>query len=175
MFIRKNGNPGYGFDTIRYWGFQDADYNWRDFDLDRDIPIMEKAAGFVNATDPDLRKFKANGGKLLLYVGWQDLVAETTALYYQSVLEEMGSDQANWMRLFMAPGMGHCGGGPGPNNFDTLSALDAWVSQDRAPDHLMGTNNQSGLTRPICSYPKFAKYDGSGDLKDASNWACIAP
>ena len=107
--------------------------------------------------------------------GWQDLVAESTAFYYESVLEEMGPDQDDWMRLFMAPGMGHCGGGPGPNSFDTLAALDAWRAQGIAPDQLMGTNRQSGLTRPVCPYPQYVTYDGSGDLNDASNWACTTP
>jgi feruloyl esterase len=87
----------------------------------------------------------------------------------------MGPDQDGWMRLFMVPGMGHCGGGPGPNGFDMLSALDTWVTEDRAPHPLLGTNSQSGLSRPICPYPAYAEYDGSGNLNDASNWACTAP
>jgi feruloyl esterase len=86
----------------------------------------------------------------------------------------MGRNQSDWMRLFMAPGMGHCGGGPGVNSFDSIGALEQWVEQGQAPDTMMGTGAE-GLTRPLCPYPQFAEYDGAGDLKDASNWACTVP
>jgi feruloyl esterase len=170
----ENGNVS---DTVRYWAFQDDDYDWHDFDLDRDMPIIDDAVGFVDSVDPDLSAFEANGGKLLLYAGWGDtaITPENTVLYYESVLEEMGPDQSEWMRLFMVPGMAHCGGGPGPNSFDTLGTLDTWVSQGAAPDEMLGSNNQSGLTRPLCPYPQYAAYDGSGELGDAANWACTAP
>jgi feruloyl esterase len=78
------------------------------------------------------------------------------------------------MRLFMAPGMGHCGGGPGVNTFDSIGTLEKWVEKGIAPETMLGTGAQ-GLTRPLCPYPQFAEYKGSGDLKDASNWACKAP
>jgi feruloyl esterase len=172
-----SGNPGYGFDTLRYWGFQDENYDWREFDLDRDMPIVIEAVGYVNAVDPDLREFEANGGKLLLYAGWADtaITPENTVHYYTSVLEEMGPEQADWLRLFMVPGMGHCGGGAGPTDFDLLAALDTWVADDEAPEQLFGTNPQSGLTRPNCPYPEYAEYAGSGALQDAANWTCAAP
>jgi feruloyl esterase len=76
------------------------------------------------------------------------------------------------MRLFLVPGMGHCGGGPGPNSFDSLAALEQWREKDTAPTQMLATNRQSGLARPVCAYPAYAKYDGSGDLKDAANWSC---
>ena len=164
-------------DTVRIWGFQDPDYEWREFDLDRDMPVIDEAVGFVDSVDPDLRDFEAAGGKLLLYAGWGDttITPENTVLYYESVLDEMGDGQDDWMRLFMVPGMGHCGGGPGPNSFDTLGTLDTWRTQGIAPDQMMGRNNQSGLARPLCPYPEYAAYDGTGDLADAANWACRAP
>jgi feruloyl esterase len=165
------------FDTIRILGFQDPNYDWRNFDLDRDMPRIDAAAGFVDAVDPDLRAFKAHGGKLLLYHGWDDpgVSAENSIYYYESVLTEMGADQNDWLRLFMVPGMGHCRGGPGPHSFDTISALEQWREQGKAPDWIMGTNPQSGLTRPLCPYPQYAKYDGTGELKDGANWNCAAP
>jgi feruloyl esterase len=169
-------NP-FAFDSIRILGFQDADYDWREFDLDRDMSRVDAAVGWVDAVDPDLRAFEAHGGKLLLYAGWQDngITPENTVLYYETVREEMGSAQDDWLRLFLVPGMLHCRGGPGPNTFDSISALEQWREQEVAPAHLMGTNPQSGLTRPICAYPQYAKYDGSGDLDDAANFACVDP
>ena len=169
-------NP-FAFDTIRILGFQDASYDWRKFDLDRDMPRIDKAAGFVDAVDPDLRAYEAQGGKLLLYAGWRDtgITPENTVLYYESVLREMGSEQDDWMRLFLVPGMGHCRGGPGPNTFDSITALERWREKGVAPTQMLGKNRESGLERPICAYPQYAKYDGSGDLKDPANFSCADP
>jgi feruloyl esterase len=75
----------------------------------------------------------------------------------------------------MVPGMAHCRGGDGPNTFDTLTAMEQWREQGVTPVQMMGSNPQSGLSRPLCAYPQYAKYKGSGDLKDAKNWACAAP
>jgi len=86
----------------------------------------------------------------------------------------MGTSQSDWMRLFMAPGMGHCGGGPGVNTFDSIGTLEKWVEQGIAPDQMMGTGAQ-GLARPLCPYPQYAEYKGTGDLKGAANWACTVP
>jgi feruloyl esterase len=172
-----NGTPGGGYDTVRIWGFQNADYDWRTFNLDRDMPLIDRKVGFVDAVNPNLGDFKKRGGKLLLYAGWGDttITPENTVLYYESVLKEMGRGQDNWMRLFMVPGMGHCGGGSGPNTFDSIGALEQWREKGVAPAQMMGSNRASGLTRPICAYPQYARYKGSGDLKDASNWAGSAP
>jgi feruloyl esterase len=131
----------------------------------------------VDAVDPDLRAFEAQGGKLLLYAGWRDsgITPENTVLYYETVLREMGPNQADWLRLFLAPGMEHCRGGPGPNTFDSITALERWREQDTPPSSILASNPEAGLTRPLCPYPEYAKYDGSGDLKDAGNWSCASP
>lgn len=164
-------------DTVRIWGFQNPDYDWRTFDLDRDMPIIDKKVGFVDAVDPDLSRFKAHGGKLLLYTGWSDtgITPENTVLYYESVLNKMGKNQGDWVRLFMVPGMGHCRGGDGPHTFDTIGTLESWREKGVAPAQMMGANPQSALTRPLCPFPQYAKYKGTGNIKDASNWACTQP
>lgn len=164
------------FDTIRILGFQDPNYNWRNFNLDRDLPLIDARVGFVDATDPDLREFQANGGKLLMYHGWADpgITPRNTIQYYESVLQEMGPDQDDWMKLYMVPGMGHCSGGPGPYEFELLTTLESWREQDRAPAEIPARNPESGLSRPLCPYPQTAAYDGRGDLKNARNWDCEA-
>ena len=91
-----------------------------------------------------------------------------------SVLENMGKNHSDWVRLFMAPGMGHCGGGPGVNTFDSIGTLEKWVEKGVAPDTMLGSGAQ-GLTRSLCPYPQYAEYKGSGELKDGANWACKAP
>src|SRR5262245_52442542 len=170
-----NQSPGGTFDIVRI-AFNDANLDWQKFDLDRDMPLIDKAIGYVDAVNPDLGKFKKSGGKLLLTHGWSDtgITPETTIWYYESVLDKMGKNQSDWMRLFMAPGMGHCGGGPGVNTFDSIGTLEKWVGRGIAPDQMMGKGAQ-GFTRPLCPYPQYAEYKGTGDLKNAANWACTAP
>ena len=171
-----NQAPGGGtFDLVRIT-YNDPNYDWQKFDLDKDMPVMDKAIGYVDAVDPDLGRFKGSGGKLLLYHGWSDttITPETTIWYYDRVLQKMGKNQSNWMRLFMVPGMGHCGGGPGVNTLDTITTLENWVEKGVAPNQIMGTGAQ-GMTRPLCPYPQSAEYKGSGDLKNGANWACKEP
>jgi feruloyl esterase len=163
------------FDLVRI-AYNDPNVDWQKFDLDRDMRFLDEKIGYVDAVNPDLSKFKASGGKLLMSHGWSDtgITPETTIWYYEQVLNKMGRNQSEWMRLFMAPGMGHCGGGPGVNTFDSIGALERWVEKGMPPDTIMGVGAQ-GLSRPLCPYPQAAEYDGSGDLKDASNWSCKAP
>ena len=165
-------------DTVRIWAFQNADYDWRTFDIDRDMPVIDQKIGFVDATDPDLKKFKAHGGKLLLYAGWGDtgITPKNTVEYYESVVNKMGKAETNdFARLFMVPGMGHCRGGNGPDTFDTIGTLETWREKGTTPAAIAATNKTSGLSRPLCPYPHTAKYKGTGDLKDSANWACTAP
>jgi feruloyl esterase len=176
--MRSNQNITNITDTVRIWAFQNASYDWHDFDLDRDMPIIDQRIGFVDATDPDLKKFKAHGGKLLLYAGWGDtgITPKNTVEYYSTVLNKMGKKDGNDVaRLFMVPGMGHCRGGDGPDSFDTIGTLEKWREKGQAPMTMAAVNKNSGLSRPLCAYPQYAKYKGTGDLKDAANWACTAP
>ena len=86
----------------------------------------------------------------------------------------MGKDQGSWTRLFLVPGMAHCGGGPGITTIDTLGTLEQWREKGLAPAQIMGTS-AAGLSRPVCPYPQYSAYKGTGDLKDAANWSCKAP
>ena len=166
-----NGPDGL-FDLVRI-ARDDEGLDWKTFDVDRDVPLLDQKLGFVDAVNPDLSKFKARGGKLLMYHGWADpaISPQNTIRYYESVLKTMGSQQGDWVRLFMVPGMGHCRGGPGLNGFDSTLAIEQWVEQGTAPKQLEG-HGANGLTRPLCPYPQSAQYTGSGDLKDGQNWSC---
>ena len=108
--------------------YDNANWDWRAFDLDRDLKVVDEKVGtIVNAVNPDLSAFKARGGKLILYHGWNDtaISPENTINYYSSVLSKMGAKQDNWMRLFMIPGMGHCQGGPGPSQVNYMGGAGA--------------------------------------------------
>ena len=170
-----NQAPGGVFDLVRI-AYNDPNVDWQKFDLDRDMKFLDEKIGYVDAVDPDLNKFKKSGGKLLMTHGWSDtgITPETTIWYYESVLNKMGKSQSDWVRLFMAPGMGHCGGGPGVNTFDSIGTLETWVEKGVAPETMTGIGAQ-GMTRPMCPYPQSAEYKGSGDLKDGANWSCKAP
>jgi len=87
----------------------------------------------------------------------------------------MGHNQDDWARLFMVPGMGHCRGGDGPHTFDLIGTMEAWREKGAAPTEITAFNPQSGLSRPLCAYPQYAKYKGTGNFKDATNWSCVAP
>ncbi len=169
---------------FRYVAHEDAAWDWRSFDLDRDTELAEKKAGSMTAVDPDLSAFKARGGKLLIYHGWNDggsggaISPLNTLDYFSSVLAKMGTNQEDWLRLFMVPGMGHCGGGPGPDQFNILGALERWRESDIAPEQIPAYHverNRVTMTRPLCPYPQVATYSGTGTTNDAANFACKAP
>jgi feruloyl esterase len=170
-----NQAPGGVFDLVRI-AYNDPNIDWQKFDLDRDMKFLDEKIGYVDSVNPDLSKYKASGGKLLITHGWADtgITPENSIWYYESVLNKMGRNQSDWLRLFMAPGMGHCGGGPGVNTFDSIGALEKWVEKGVGPETMTGVGAQ-GFTRPMCPYPQYAEYKGTGDLKDGSNWACKAP
>ncbi len=160
--------------------YQDPNWDWQTYEADRDTTLADQKTGFINAIDPDLKTFKARGGKLLLYHGWNDfgISPGNTVNYYSSVLAKMGNQQDNWLRLFMVPGMGHCSGGPGPNQADFMSAMERWREGSTAPSQITAyhvSNNRVDMTRPLCPYPQVAKYKGLGSTNDAMSFSCVAP
>ena len=181
----KIGGPApsaLGTDYFKYVVFKDPKWDWRTFDLDTAVMLADRIDnGTINVTSPDLTVFRRRGGKLLLYHGWRDqnFSAQSTIDYYRSVLGRMGSAQASeWVRLFLAPGMGHCGGGEGPNAFDAIAALEQWVEQGTAPAAISASHSTDGKvdrTRPLCPYPQVAKYRGTGSIDEAVNFSCISP
>ena len=170
-------------DQFKYIVFGRADWDWRTFDLERDVAAADaKGEGTLSAIDPDLSAFARRGGKLLMYHGWsdQDIAPRASINFYKAALgsTRASSSDASWVRLFMVPGMGHCGGGEGPNTFDMVTALDAWVDHGRAPDRIVASRVAAGKverTRPLCAYPQVARYSGTGSIDDAANFVCATP
>ncbi|MGE0823148.1 MAG: tannase/feruloyl esterase family alpha/beta hydrolase [Candidatus Binatia bacterium] len=173
---------------LKFFVFSDPTYNSLTFDLaneeERAQLAMVLNRGGAAATDPDLSAFINRGGKLLLYHGWSDpaLSPLETIRYYKNVVRTMGGGVEriqDSVRLFMAPGMQHCGSGPGPNNFNPLPALLSWVLTGTAPDQLIAVHFQDNnpttgvVTRsmPLCPYPEVAVFTG-GDVNVAANWVC---
>ncbi len=184
--ISESGQPtisvSFGGSFFRYVAFPEKNptYDLTSFDFDKDVKRLAWIHAVLDATDPDLSGFKKRGGKLLMYYGWADqaLNAQMGVDYYESVLKQMGATTTEFFRLFMVPGMFHCGGGVGCSSFDKLTPLMQWVEGGTAPDRLIGSrivNGKTDRTRPLCPYPQVAKYKGSGSIDDAANFTCQTP
>jgi feruloyl esterase len=208
-------SPGSEFDQIRFGyedglapfglanyeiAFNDPTWNGSTFNLHTDLPVLDQALGSISAIDPDLTAFKQLGGKLIEWHGWDDAAFTPgwTVKYYGQVVDKTGRgelrDVQDFYRLFMMPGVGHCGTGVGPDDIgaedqtavshdpehDIVSALEAWVEDGVAPLELIATGfnvvdvPSSGIyqQRPICPYPSEGKYKGVGDPLLATSWFC---
>jgi pimeloyl-ACP methyl ester carboxylesterase len=154
------------------------------FDFDRDPARMQAFSEvFDTYRDATLDRFRARGGKLLIFHGTADPIfsALESIDYYERLTRNGGGRDAtaSWARLFLVPGMNHCAGGPATDSFDGLGAITDWVEQGAAPARieasaLPGSGYFPGRTRPLCPYPSAARYSGRGSLEDAANFACAA-
>jgi hypothetical protein len=194
----------YGGNFFRNFVYQDRNWSFHGFDLDKGRADAERVVGrIMNADDVSFAGFKAHGGKFIQYAGMADSIVTplSSVKYYQAVLAAQGPalDPATlartqqFYRLFLAPGVGHCGGGAGPNQFgqgggngdaehDMVVALEQWVEKSVPPTRIVATKFVSddkakgvAMTRPLCPFPQVAKYKGSGAMADAANFACAVP
>ena len=185
----------FGLNFYTYMIYEKTDWDYKTFTLASGMKAAEeKTAAALNATDPDLKAFHSAGGKLILYHGWEDpaIPALNAVNYYESVVSAMGKPTADsFVRLYMAPGVQHCAGGPGPDAFgeggdwaspndpqhNARFALEQWVEKGTAPSTLIATKTSDDpqkpkMTRPLCAYPESAKYKGTGDTNDAASFVC---
>lgn len=158
------------------------DWDEKTFDPDKDIPQLESVfASDMSAMNPDLRIYYSNGGKIIVYQGWMDPgISPYHALQYRQMVEQkLGSGITNsFYRVFMVPGMGHCGGGPGPDQFDMITAMQNWVEDGKAPERIVASKVKDGKvtrSRPLCAFPKIPVYNGTGSTDSAQNFSCKAP
>lgn len=171
---------GIPLDYLKYVVFKDPNWDYRTLNFDRDIALADQTDnGVISATDPNLKAFVAHGGKLLQYHGWSDnLISPLNSVnYYKNVLDNLGgAGKVNdSYRLFMVPGMAHCRAGEGVNSFDSISSLEQWVENKKAPDRILATRIVDGKverTRLLCPYPQVAVYKGTGSTDDAANFSC---
>jgi hypothetical protein len=173
---------GLADNTMKYLVFNPPQPNWdfRTFDFDKDIPLLTVWGSLANAKDPDLSAFHARGGKIIMTYGWADSILQPMmgVNYYENAVAQNGPDTPEFFRLFMVPGMAHCGGGIGPDRHDAVSAIIDWVEADRAPDSMVASKIDNGevvRTRPLCPYPQVARHSGRGSIDDAANFRCVMP
>jgi feruloyl esterase len=162
-------------DQFRYVVFKNPEWDWHTLNLDSDVALADKIDDdTINAINPNIKPFLDHGGKLLMYHGWADpgVPPLASVSYYKTAVDTLGGEakMSGSIRLFMVPGMGHCGGGEGPNTFDMMSAMTAWRENGRTPERIIAS--RAGRTRPLCAYPQVAKYKGSGSIDDADNFVC---
>jgi Tannase and feruloyl esterase len=168
--------------TMRYLALRppQPEYDYQTFDFDRDIHLLGEWSKLADAKDPDLSSFKMRGGKLLMTYGWADSILQPMmgVNYYEQALVKNGPDTREFFRLFMAPGMAHCGGGTGPDRHDSMTAMINWVEKGKAPESMVASrvvNDRVVRTRPLCPYPQVARYSGRGSIDEASNFRCVTP
>ena len=176
-----------GRDFYKYMVFEDPNWDFHTLDFDHDIALADARLGpVIDSTNPDISQFKGLGGKLIMYHGWDDPrvnprnsinylgeVAAAMHHHHHGDDEDSARETGSFLRLFMVPGMGHCGGGPGPNTFDTLTALEQWVERGVAPARIIASGGEVlGRTRPLCPFPQVARYIGHGSIDEAENFVC---
>ena len=195
------GRSVMAFFAIGYFSdfvYAKPDWSYKSFSLDTDLAAAkQKTAAALDAVNPDLTAFSKRGGKLILYHGWNDpaIPALSTVNYYGDVIAKMGQSNADsFVRLYMLPGVQHCGGGTGPEiegpgawthidaQHNARKALEGWVEKGMAPGALIATKTAGDtppatvtMSRPLCPYPQSAQYKGSGDPNSAENFECTMP
>jgi hypothetical protein len=170
----------FGNGIMKYFVYNDPDWSYVNYNFDTLQKDSRQAAEILNATSPDLSEFRKRGGKMIMYSGWSDAAAPGLALvgYYEDVLAH-DKTAADDTRLFMMPGVEHCFGGPGPSWVNFLTEIDKWVESGKAPEQItaywVNEKMQPTGSRPVCAYPKVAKYDGRGNSRDAASFSCVSP
>ena len=168
-------------DLLRFIVFKDPNWDYRALDVATHLDVARKADnGVLLADSTNVKPFTDRGGKLLIYHGWEDqnIPPLSSVNYYTRLSKDMGKPQVDAVRLYMVPGMGHCGGGDGPSVFDMVAAMEQWREHGRAPAAILASKMQDGRvirTRPLCPYPQVARYKGTGSIDAAESFACQAP
>ena len=179
-----NDRTPLGIDALLGAGFlsnimmKDPHYDIMTFNPETDLSKIVDSEGAKKflVTDTDLSPFLKRGGKLLLWHGFNDPGPSPfqTIKYYEAVAKTTGekSGVSQSVKLFLAPGVFHCGGGPGPSEFDRAKVIDEWVTTGKAPDRIVATKEDAPISRPLCPYPALPYYDGHGDVNDPASFAC---
>ncbi len=178
----KSADFGLAEDTMRYLVHKPPkpDYDYKTFDFDKDIKMLERWGKLADAKDADLGKFRNRGGKLLMTYGWADSILQPRmgVRYYEEAVRKNGPGTGDFFRLFMVPGMSHCSGGIGPDQHDPMTVIINWVEKGKAPDQIIARRTVDGKvvrTRPLCPYPQVARHTGEGSIDDAANFRCVEP
>ena len=169
---------GIAMTLYKYVVFHDPNWDWKTMDYDKAIEKATTEVDPLLRVDANLNGFLNHGGKLMIYIGWTESHnPKDVENYYHQVLTNAGPGKEDQLRLFEVPGMNHCGGGNGCSSFEKLATMDKWLETGKAPDEMLGAkidHGQTVRTRPICAYPKIARYKGAGSEDEASSFVCTS-
>jgi feruloyl esterase len=173
---------GMSDDLFKYVVFKNPEWDFRTLDVRSHLELARKSDnGTLSATSPNLKPFVDRGGRLIVYHGWGDtnVSPRSSVMYYKKLAETLGDRQVDQsVRLYMVPGMGHCGGGEGPNTFDMLTALEQWKEKGTAPAEIIASHLTDGTVdraRPLCPFPQIPRYKGTGSIDRAESFVCRLP
>jgi len=168
--------------TIKYYLAQDPAANSLTYVYDSNLAALAEMSALNDATDVAIYPFIGMEHKLMMWHGTNDaaLSYRTTTEYFDDVVAHAGgrANADQFLRFYLAPGVNHCSGGPGADGTDLLAALDDWVSNGKAPGTLRAASVAGGvevISRPLCVYPEYPRYNGSGDVSKATSFTCVAP
>ena len=180
--VRADGQPTISWlfmeTFFKHMATPGREIDWTTVEPGKSADQLRNISTLLDATDPDLKSFRARGGKILMYFGWADPALNPLmgVTYYERVREAMGPTTPDFFRLFMMPGVFHCAGGPGPDRANLMTTLVRWVEQGTAPDRIVATKRQADKetrSRPLCPYPQTARYDGRGPVDSAASFSCV--
>jgi feruloyl esterase len=172
---QRAAGPSFSSNAFKYFGFEDPNFDYLKMDMGGQYEgARKKMAAVLDSDNPNLAAFKKRGGKLIHYHGWNDpaIPPKSSIVYYEDVRKTMG-DPSDFYRMYLVPGMLHCGGGVGPSTVDWVAELDAWVTQNKAPGALTAKSGQGQAPggppeQLLCPFPGVARKQGEA-------WACAAP
>jgi feruloyl esterase len=164
----------FGTNMFKYLVFNDPEWNYSKYDFSTFFEDTRYAAAYLDATQTDYTEFRKRRGKMIMHHGWNDpaLSAFETIKHYQQA-EQKDKNIQSYIRLFLLPGVLHCGGGPGPDDVDWLKLIRDWVENDKAPERLVLSKKEKDkivMTRPVFPFPKVAVYSGKGDTNLEKNF-----
>ena len=168
-------------EASKYIIHKDPAWDFRTFSLADDLAAARRADpdDGLGSSSTNLKAFFDRGGKLLMYHGFQDpqVPPQNSINYYTKVVNRAGKGlEGKQIALYMVPGMNHCSGGPGTDAFDKVGAMESWIATGRAPASIPAAHRTNGVvdrTRPLCQYPKVARWRGTGSTDEAANFACV--
>jgi feruloyl esterase len=166
----------FGTGIFKYLVFNNPDWDYSTYEFANWKKDTAVAATFLNATNPNIDAFKAKGHKLILWHGWADpALTPLASIRYQDQVRAHDAKSDEYFRMFLLPGVLHCGGGAGPDAVDWTAVMDAWVEKGTAPDRVVARKMANGgvvRSRPLCVYPQHAEYKGAGSTDDEASFVC---